>query len=87
MPSSNLHVTPAPTPGAFHVECMYTDKDGAILIEVNARAGGGPSREFHLSVNGVDMMLNSFLSHMGIPINPPRNLHQIAAIGYVSPYG
>lgn len=68
--------------GAFHVECMYTDKDGAILIEVNARAGGGPSREFHLSVNGIDMMLNAFLAHMGIPINPPRNLHQIAAIGY-----
>ena len=62
---------------------MYTEKDGAILIEVNPRAGGGPSREFHLAVRGVDMMINFFLSHMGIPINPPRTPAKLAATGCV----
>lgn len=71
--------------GAFHVECMYTEKDGAILIEVNPRAGGGPSREFHLAVREQDPMINFFLSHMNIPINPPRVPAKIAAIGYVAP--
>jgi hypothetical protein len=63
---------------------MYTEKDGAILIEVNPRAGGGPSREFHLAVREQDPMINFFLSHMNIPINPPRVDAKIAAIGCVS---
>ena len=62
---------------------MYTDKDGPILIEVNPRAGGGPSREFHLGVRGVDMFINFFLATLNIPINPPRTPPKMAATGYI----
>eukprot|EP01134_Creolimax_fragrantissima_P002163 CFRG2163T1 len=57
--------------GAFHVECIYTE-DGAQLIEVNPRVGGGPDEHFHLSVTGVHMTQNFLLCMMNIPINPPR---------------
>ncbi|KNC76902.1 hypothetical protein SARC_10623 [Sphaeroforma arctica JP610] len=57
--------------GAFHVECIYTE-EGAQLIEVNPRVGGGPDEHFHLSVTGVHMTQNFLLSMMDIPINPPR---------------
>lgn len=55
--------------GAFHVECMYCD-DGAQLIEVNPRVGGGPDEAFHLGVTGVHMTQNFALSCLNIPIAP-----------------
>jgi len=67
--------------GAFHVECIYTE-DGAQLIEVNPRVGGGPDEHFHLSVTGVHMTHNFLLSMMNIPINPPRKEDQKTVVHY-----
>jgi hypothetical protein len=41
--------------GAFHVECMYTDKHGAVLLECNPRVGGGPIRYFNNLLNGMSL--------------------------------
>lgn len=44
------------THGVFHVEAKLTSA-GPRIIEVNARMGGGPIREMHLHVRGVDLCL------------------------------
>ncbi|KDD77180.1 ATP-grasp domain-containing protein [Helicosporidium sp. ATCC 50920] len=55
--------------GVFHVECKYT-RQGARLIEVNCRMGGGPVRTINLRVWGVDLVEEALLLCAGIPSRP-----------------
>lgn len=55
--------------GVLHVEIMFT-RDGARLIEVNARLGGGSVRDMHLYAWGVDLVEEHVLCALGIPIRP-----------------
>jgi len=55
--------------GAFHIECIYTE-EGAQLIEVNPRVGGGSDQAFHKGVMKVNLMENFFMALLNIPINP-----------------
>eukprot|EP01134_Creolimax_fragrantissima_P001049 CFRG1049T1 len=69
--------------GCFHVECKYSrkehrlqkDADGDVLgtpllIEVNARMGGGRTHLFHKEVYHIDLFEYFFLTHCGVPIAP-----------------
>lgn len=55
--------------GCFHVELMYT-RDGARIIEVNARMGGVSVSEVNLVAWGVDLVEEHALVACGIPIQP-----------------
>lgn len=59
--------------GCFHVECKYTEAGKPVLIEVNARMGGGSTRRFHEAVYGVCLQDNALMAACGIPIDPPRS--------------
>ena len=41
-------------------------------LPVNPRMGGGRTHKFHLEVWGVDLLINFFMTAVGIPINPPK---------------
>jgi len=43
------------TTGVFHVEVIYSKSLGPVLIEVNPRMGGGPVRQIHKNIYGVDL--------------------------------
>jgi len=58
--------------GPFHVEVMYT-ADGPVLIEVNARQGGGSNQSMNIEMFGVNILQNWIISSFGVPINPPRS--------------
>lgn len=55
--------------GCFHVELMYT-RDGARIIEVNARMGGVSVSEVNLVAWGVCLIEEHALVACGIPIQP-----------------
>mmetsp|Transcript_10778 Transcript_10778/g.17095 ORF Transcript_10778/g.17095 Transcript_10778/m.17095 type:complete len:192 (+) Transcript_10778:36-611(+) len=67
--------------GCFHVEVMLTS-EGPVLIEVNARQGGGPNQVFNLEMHGVNIFENYFLALAGVPINPPRKECDYAMADY-----
>jgi len=67
--------------GCFHVESMYTT-EGPVLIEVNARQGGGPNQMFNELMCGVDIFGNFLMSSCGIPINMPRREPEFAMGDY-----
>jgi len=67
--------------GCFHVEAMYTT-EGPVLIEINARQGGGPNQVFNIEMCGVDIFANFFMAMMNIPINPPRHEPSFAMADY-----
>jgi len=41
--------------GVYHIEAKLSPTKGAKLIEINPRLGGGPIREMHLQVAGIDL--------------------------------
>eukprot|EP01135_Chromosphaera_perkinsii_P007962 Nk52_evm34s1073 gene=Nk52_evmTU34s1073 len=57
--------------GCLHIETKWDLVEGPMLIEINARLGGGPAREFCNLVWGVDLFNNWVMTSAGIPINPP----------------
>ena len=67
------------TDGIFHVELKYT-ADGARLIEVNARMGGGPVFETNLRTWGVDLVVESLFCALGWVSKPPVPLEPFEAI-------
>mmetsp|Transcript_73735 Transcript_73735/g.130190 ORF Transcript_73735/g.130190 Transcript_73735/m.130190 type:complete len:650 (+) Transcript_73735:66-2015(+) len=56
--------------GIFHVECKHTSRNGAQLIEVNARMGGGPVYATNLRTWGVDLVEETLFCAVGIPARP-----------------
>jgi len=56
--------------GIFHVECKHTSQNGAQLIEVNARMGGGPVYATNLRTWGVDLVEETLFCAVGIPARP-----------------
>jgi hypothetical protein len=48
---------------------------------VNPRMGGGQTHTFHKQVWGVDLLINFFMTAVGIPINPPA-VCQSSPAGY-----
>jgi len=72
------------TRGGFHVECWDT-KEGPLLIEVNARVGGGATQDTHVACWGVDPMFEFALSMLDVPINPPRSQEPLVTYGYLLP--
>ena len=67
------------TDGIFHVELKYTAQ-GARLIEVNARMGGGPVFATNLRTWGVDMVLESVFCALGWASKPPVPLQPFECI-------
>ena len=63
--------------GVFHIEAKLTSR-GPRLIEVNARLGGGPIREMHKRVFGVDLAAEQLRLAVGLapeaslPLGAPR---------------
>ena len=55
--------------GVFHCELKRTTR-GPMLIEINARMGGGQVRATHLLVNGVDLVEETLFTAVGIPNRP-----------------
>ncbi len=72
------------TRGGFHVECWMTS-EGPVLIEVNARVGGGATIDTHKAVWGVDPMMEFALSMLDIPIQPKPSPTPLATYGYLLP--
>lgn len=52
--------------GVFHVEVIYSKRLGPVLIEVNPRMGGGPVRQIHKNIYGVDLADYAICSALGI---------------------
>ena len=72
------------TRGGFHTECWMTPA-GPLLIEVNARVGGGATVESHVECFGVHPMFEMAMAMMDVPINPPRALEPLCTYGYLLP--
>jgi len=72
------------TRGGFHVECWMTE-NGPLLIEVNARVGGGATIDTHKAVWGIDPMMEFALTMLDVPINPAASPSPLATYGYLLP--